>query len=119
RILWEFSHPDLGLTLSYPAVVKKGTKWYAILGSGPFHNDGSNFVNTSYHDNNGYKAVSNKTAKLFVIDIDNQTNWQLNTNFWIKDTGITNAFIGNPVSLDVDLVIDTNKGFESDVVYSG
>lgn len=118
QILWEFSHSDLGLTLSYPAVVKKGTKWYAILGSGPFHDDGT-FVNALYHDANGYRAKSNKTAKFFIVDIDNKSNWQLNTNYWIKDTGITNAFIGNPVSLDVDLVIDSTKGFQSDVVYSG
>lgn len=118
KILWEFSHPDLGLTLSYPAVVKRGTKWYAILGSGPFHNDGTNFVNTSYHDNNGYRAISNRTAKFFILDIDNKTSWQLNTNYWIKDTGIANSFIGNPVSMDVDLVVG-NNGFESDVVYAG
>jgi hypothetical protein len=47
------------------------------------------------------------------------STWQENTNFWIKDTGITNAFMGNPVSLDVDLVVDSTKGFESDVVYCG
>lgn len=118
QILWEFSHPDLGLTLTYPAVVKKGTKWYAIFGSGPFHDDGT-FVNTLYHDNNGYRAKSNKTAKFFIVDIDNKSSWTLNTNYWIKDTGITNAFMGNPVSLDIDLVVDSTKGFESDVVYSG
>ena len=118
QILWEFSHPDLGLTLSYPAVVKKGNKWYAVFGSGPFHDDG-NFVNSLYHDANGYRAKSNKTAKFFIVDIDNKSAWQENTNFWIKNTGITNAFMGNPVSLDVDLVVDSTKGFESDVVYCG
>ncbi len=74
EILWEFSHPDLGLTLSYPAVIKKGTKWYAIFGSGPFHDDGT-FVNSLYHDNNGYRAKSNKTAKFFIVDIDNKSSW--------------------------------------------
>jgi len=120
QILWEFSHPDLGLTLSYPAVVKKGNKWYAIFGSGPFHdaNDG-NFENSLYHDANGYRAKSNRTAKFFIVDIDNKSAWQQNVNFWIKDTGITNAFMGNPVSLDVDLVVDSTRGFESDVVYCG
>ncbi len=118
EILWEFSHPDLGLTLSYPAVIKKGTKWYAIFGSGPFHDDGT-FVNSLYHDNNGYRAKSNKTAKFFIVDIDNKSSWALNTNYWIKDTGITNAFIGNPVSLDVDLVVSNTNGFESDVIYAG
>ncbi len=115
QILWEFSHPNLGMTLGYPAVVKKGTKWYAIFGSGPNHS----FTDVLYHDNNGYRAKSNQTAKFFIVDIDNKTSWQLNTNYWIKDTNISGSFIGNPVSLDVDLIVDSTKGFESDVVYAG
>ncbi len=118
EILWEFSHPDLGLTLSYPAVMKKGTKWYALFGSGPFHDDGTSFEVPLYHDTNGYRGKSNKTAKLFIVDIDNKSSWVQNSNYWIKDTGLTQSYIGNIISLDYDLVVDTNKGFQSDVVYA-
>lgn len=107
RVLWEFSHPDLGLTLSYPCVVRRGDNWYAIFGSGP---EGG----TANKDSSGYFVRSSKNAKIFVVKIngDNST-WTQNSNYWVIDTGVTTAFVGNPVSIDVDL------DGSSDVVYTG
>lgn len=107
KVLWEFSHPDLGLTLSYPCVVRRGNDWYAIFGSGP---EGG----TSNKDSSGYFVRSSKNAKIFVVKINgNNSTWTLNTNYWIIDTGVATAFVGNPVSIDVDL--DGN----SDLIYTG
>ena len=107
KVLWEFSHPDLGLTLSYPCIVKRGNNWYAIFGSGP---EGG----TANKDSLGYFVRSSKNAKIFVVRINgDNSNWVLNSNYWILDTGITSGFVGSPVSIDVDL--DGN----SDVVYTG
>lgn len=114
KLLWEFSHPDLGLTLSYPSVVKRGDKWYAVFGSGPMGRDPSTGATTSYKDSAGYYAVSTKTGKLFVIDIKNGgSTWTQGSNYWIIDTGLSNAVMGSPVTLDADL------DFNSDVIYIG
>lgn len=107
KVLWEFSHPDLGLTTSYPCVVRRNANWYAIFGSGP---EGG----TANKDSSGYFVRSSKTAKIFVVKINgNNSSWTLNSNYWVIDTGISQSFVGNPVSIDVDF--DQN----SDVVYTG
>ncbi|GAB4433183.1 MAG: PilC/PilY family type IV pilus protein [bacterium] len=114
KLLWEFSHPQLGMTLSYPAVVKKGDSWYAIFGSGPFGRDPNTGDPTSYKDSAGYYCISPQTAKIFIVDIKNGGNiWTQNSNYWILDTNLTNAFMGSPVTLDYDL------DFSTDVIYVG
>lgn len=114
KLLWEFSHPDLGMTLSYPSVVKRGDKWYAVFGSGPMGRDPNTGATTIYKDSAGYYGISTKKGKLFVIDIKNGgATWTLNSNYWIIDTGLSNAIMGSPVTLDYDL------DYNSDVIYVG
>jgi len=55
--LWEFTHPDLGLTICYSTVVKVDTTWYLVFGSGP--------VTCS--------AESNQHASIFVLDLKTGT----------------------------------------------
>ncbi len=106
RLLWTFSDPDLGLSMSTPAGVKVDTKGFAIFGSGAtdFNSDSDL---TTYQD--GY---------LYILDISSGTNgvissWVEGTNFWKIKTGNINAFLSDPVSVDVD--IDYNV----DVMYFG
>jgi len=106
RLLWTFSTTDLGLTMSYPAVAKVGNDWYAIFGSGPTNFD----------------ILSNLTGfqkgKIFVLKISGGSNgvissWTENTNYWKISTGNSNAFMANPITIDVN--IDSNV----DVAYIG
>ncbi|MDR0356638.1 MAG: hypothetical protein LBJ64_13025 [Deltaproteobacteria bacterium] len=78
-MLWRFSHPDLGLSASKPAVVSSQDGWHVVLGSGPT----SDRLKRVYDDQGNYKEVlaplgaggevayggySSQTAKVFVID---------------------------------------------------
>ncbi len=101
RLLWEFTHPALAFTTSYPAIVRveadKGVdrpeddRWFVIFGSGP----------TDYH------GKSNQPASLFVVD--------LKTGDLVKVFEGTegNSFMSSPVS------VDANLDFNTDVIYVG
>jgi type IV pilus assembly protein PilY1 len=108
RLLWTFSHPDMGLSMSYPALAKVGTKWYAIFGSGA----------TDYDTQSNLTAFQD--AGIFVIDLTSGINgvidtWTLNDNYWIiQDASPSaDAFLAEPVTVDVNL--DSN----ADVIYVG
>ena len=106
RLLWTFSDPDLGLSMSYPAVAKIGDEWYAIFGSGA----------TDY--NSGSDLLSFQAGNVFVLKLSAGTNgvidtWTLNSNYWKLPTGNTTSFMASPVTVDVDL------DYDSDVVYIG
>lgn len=106
ELLWSFTHADLGLTMSKPTIVKIGTTWYAIFGSGATdYNSGSNL--TTYQNGN-----------IFVIKISGGADgkiaaWVENTNFWKISTGNSNAFMAHPITLDI------NSDFNDDIMYIG
>lgn len=52
-LLWEFSHKDLGLTYSGPAIIRKKSGIYVLFGSGPTN----------------YKGDSGQKLTLFVLDL--------------------------------------------------
>jgi len=57
-LLWEFTHPGLGFTTTYPAIVRTGEptgpgNWYVLVGSGP----------------TDFQGDSSQSAKLFVLDL--------------------------------------------------
>jgi len=129
---WEFTHADLGYTVSEPAIVRingkntsniadpgKNGRWFAVFASGP-----TGPIDTSTHQ---FYAKSDKTLKLFVVDLNATAPFVQNNNYWIIDTlndgsHIDNAFGG---SLATN-AIDTDKGnrfslgfYSTDVVYVG
>jgi len=53
KLLWEFSHEDLGFSYSGPAIVKKPHRTIVIFGSGP----------------TSYKGISVKKLKFFAVDL--------------------------------------------------
>ncbi|MBI5056625.1 MAG: hypothetical protein HZB61_08430 [Nitrospirae bacterium] len=118
RLLWTFTSPVLGLSMSYPAVAKVGGEWFAIFGSGA-----SSSV-PSYDGNNvnGYDVNSNLTAfqngNVFVLKMSGGAHgvisaWTENTNYWKISTGNATTFMADPISVDVDMDNDV------DVMYIG
>jgi type IV pilus assembly protein PilY1 len=104
RLLWTFSDPDLGLSMSYPSVAKVGGSWFVIFGSGA----------TDYDSNSNLTTFQNGTV--FVLKISGGDNgvidtWNQNTNFWKISTGKSNTFLANSISVDVDIDYDV------DVIY--
>jgi type IV pilus assembly protein PilY1 len=101
RLLWEFSHPDLAFTTSYPAIVRveardgvvqpENDRWFVLFGSGP----------TDYQGN------SNQSASLFVVDLK---TGKLAHVFKGEEE---RAFFASPIS------IDSNLDFNTDVIYAG
>ena len=98
-LLWSFSQSDLGLTTSYPAVVRvnpstkpktdnTNAKWFMVVGSGP----------------TGYDGTSAQTAKLFAIDLKTGPKDSFGSNIFTSfPTGDASAFMGNLITLDSDL----------------
>ncbi len=109
KLLWTFTDQDsdadgvpdlgLGLTMSYPAVARVNTDtkdlWVMIVGSGPTEFDA------------GSNVSSDRTGRVFVVD--------LKTGSLLKsfDTGIGNAFMTDPITVDVNL------DYKVDVAYIG
>ena len=92
NVLWEYTHPELGIVLGKSQIVRLNNgKWVAIVG-------------------NGYNSTSER-AQLFVID--------LSTGVLLKkfDTGVGSATDTN--GLATPLVVDTDADFSYDLVYAG
>jgi type IV pilus assembly protein PilY1 len=106
RLLWTFSDPQLGLGMSYPAVAKVGTEWFAVFGSGA-----ADFEADS--DLGGFQNGNIYTLQLSGGSDGVINSWSENTNFWKISTGNAAAFMSTPVAIDVDM------DFNTDVIYIG
>jgi type IV pilus assembly protein PilY1 len=96
----------------------KNGKWFAVFASGP-----TGPIDTSVHR---FMGRSDQNLKLFVVDlgatVDAAHPFVLNTNYWVIDTGITEAFGGSLVSgaIDTDRWSSGSDGnYQDDVVYVG
>jgi Tfp pilus tip-associated adhesin PilY1 len=78
-LLWRFSDPSMGLTVSKPAVVSSVDGWHVIIASGPttdvetsYTNSMGQVINTKAPVGNGgelaYQGISNQKARLYVIN---------------------------------------------------
>lgn len=108
RVLWTFTHPNLGLSMSKPAVAKIGGTWYVIFGSGATDFD------------TGANLTAFQPGALFVIKLSNSnggngmiTSWLENDNYWRILTGESTSFLADSINVDVDMDFDT------DVIYIG
>jgi len=97
KLLWEKHFTDLGLTTSYPAVLKVKDKWFAVFGSGPTDYDGN----------------STKKGHIFIVDLKTGTPYKNATNDWLFETDENNAFMSGPVTLD------KNLNYNVDAIYIG
>ncbi|MFA5904839.1 MAG: hypothetical protein WC836_12965 [Desulfobacula sp.] len=89
---------DLGLTTSFPAIVKVDDQWFGVFGSGP----------------QDYAGTSASKGHVFIVDLatglPHQKNGsttvatglplQTGTNDWLFETAEVKAFMANPVSFD-------------------
>lgn len=130
KLLWEFNHPDLGYTLSEPAIVRingmdgtfsdpdKNGRWFAVFASGP--------TGPIEQNSQQFMAKSVQNLKLFVVDLNAKpgTSGKLteHVDYWVIDTGIENAF-GSSLATNA---LDTDKSnkfstgiYSTDVVYVG
>ncbi|MDI6850852.1 MAG: PilC/PilY family type IV pilus protein [bacterium] len=99
-VLWEFTDPDLGYTISYPSVLKvvegEEEKWFVVFGSG------TNTTPTGH--------TSTKHAYFYVLDLKSgQMLRKIEIPYPNNQT--LGAFCGNPISVDVKL------DYSVDVVY--
>lgn len=140
KFLWEFSDAvlpaadkGLGYSTSGPAIVRIASRvnpaenygnpnlrlngrWFAVFATGP-----SGPINTVAHQ---FMGRSDNRLKVYVVDIhpDLSSGWVKNTNYWVFDSGINNAFAGdiNDAVVDVDRWNSGSNGYYSDdVVYIG
>jgi len=112
-LLWSFSRSDLGLSTSYPTILRvkpacsgnnceidnTNAKWFMLVGSGM----------------TGYDGSSAQTSKVFAVDlktgpVDASSGTSLVTTFTTSDS---NSFFGDLISLDAQL------DYRVDVAYAG
>ncbi len=110
KLLWVFTDESLGLTTSYPAIVRvapdgapktdnTNAKWYMVVGSGP----------------TGYDGISGQTGQMFAMDlatgpINPGTGSSQLSKFPTSDAS---SFMGNLITLDSEL------DYKTDVAYVG
>ena len=100
-VLWEKTYTGLGLTTSFPAVMKVKDKWFAVFGSGPDADAGAP---------NQCVALSSRSASVYVVDLatgnaysDVATFGAGATNGWLFQASEPNAFMNSPVTIDYTL----------------
>ena len=105
RLLWTFSDPQLGLSMSYPSVAKVGDEWFVLFGSGATNYDADSNL-TGFQDGN-----------IFVLKISAGVDGVIQTwdttNSWKIPTGNSNTFMADSITVDVDIDYDV------DVMYIG
>ena len=96
----------------------KNGKWFAVFASGP-----TGPIDTALHR---FMGRSDQNLKLFVVDlgatIDATHPFVLNTNYWVIDTGIAEAFGGSVVggAIDTDRwSSDLDGNYQDDALYVG
>ncbi|MDR1298292.1 MAG: hypothetical protein LBO05_13195 [Deltaproteobacteria bacterium] len=101
RLMWRFSHPQMGLVVARPTVVRNGAlgdKWYALVASGPTYDDYDPvkkvMVPAGGRGRQAYQGHSNQTAKLFVFDA-NSGPGKDNSAVVTIDSRVPRSFIGS------------------------
>lgn len=106
KLLWSYSDVDLGLTTSYPSVVRvrplggdkalnTDAQWFVLFGSGPTNYDGG----------------VGQVGKMYAVNLVDRTVTKFDAGG--IPTGAPNSFVGDLASFDRDL------DYRTDVVYGG
>lgn len=112
-LLWEFSHSELGMSTSGPAIVRQGDSstngsWFVVFASGP-----TGPINTNYRQ---FLGKSDQPLRLFVLDLKTGTLQRK------IETGIANAFGSSlyNATLDTDRGSQLSPGhYRDDALYLG
>ena len=126
KLLWSFSDADLGLTTSYPAVLRtkpactaanckadlSGAQWFAVFGSGP----------TSYEIKDNVTGIKQE-SKLFAIDLvvgPGVANVNVNKFVVSADTNSAwKAFMGDVATIDLDLDYRVDTAYSGSLIHDG
>ena len=113
KLLWVFSDPSMGLSTSFPGVVRvspsgdsktdnTNAKWFAVFGSGP----------------TGYDGSTVQGSKLYAINLVTGpgSNNGLVTTFSV---GSWNSFMGDLITIDKDLDYRDDALFGGRVIHDG
>jgi len=114
KLLWSFSSSDLGLSTSYPTIVRTSpdsdakadhtnAKWYVVFGSGPTGYDAA--VKTG--------GTNGQLAKLFAVDLVAGPGANNSLVKKLPVGSLWTSFMADPITLD------KNLDFRSDSVYVG
>ncbi len=96
KFLWEFSHPQLGFSLSGPAIVKRSTGTFVVFLNGPQINHGD------------YTGYSDQNLQIFVLKLNSNmtidSTFNSSTGYYIKDVGsaFANSYGGRLFTTGVD-----------------
>ena len=90
--LWEFSHPDLGLSYSGPAHIRYEGNHYIMFVSGPTDADGN----------------AGLPLKIFVLKLNNQFKYSDSDVYVIEPNGFDNTFGGRLFTEGIDYNEDGN-----------
>lgn len=93
----EVNDTDLGLTTSYPGVVKVNDKWFAVFGSGPID----------------FEGISDRPGHVFVVDLKTGEPYKNGANDWLFEGTNPRAFMADAASLD------KNMNYNVDAIYIG
>lgn len=99
QLLWEFAHPDLGLTIGKPRIARWNGKWVAIFGNG-------------YNAEPGSSAEDQHQAFLFIVDLEDGT---LLERIRLGTQGTADI----PNGLATTFPVDLNRDADADLVYAG
>lgn len=87
KLLWTYTHENLGLTTSYPTVARVKDKFFVIVGSGP-------------RGTGAYNGESDQIGRIFVLNAE--------TGAMARTTPIeipeSASFLADPAAIDIDLV---------------
>ncbi|QWR76666.1 pilus assembly protein [Candidatus Magnetomonas plexicatena] len=104
KFLWEFSHPNLGFSLSGPAVIKSSSGTYVMFLNGP----------------QSYTGYSAQNLQYFVIKLNSNMTRDMtfnsSTGYYIKDFGssLQNAYGGRLFTTGLDM---NGDGYTDYVVF--
>ncbi|MCB1615820.1 MAG: hypothetical protein KDI30_07380, partial [Pseudomonadales bacterium] len=112
KVLWEFTHPDLGFTAGQnfkPFVtVNENDDWVVIVANG--------------YDDENVADMTPRSAKLFMIKLDGPANgstWTEGKDYWVIDTYSGVGVAGQKNGLSVATVVDTDGNGMADRAYAG
>jgi type IV pilus assembly protein PilY1 len=85
---------DGGSGLTGTPVKDNNGRWFAVFGSGP-----TGPIDTTHHY---FLGTSNQNLKIYIVDLNATMPWVLGQNYWVKDSGLSNAFVSSMSGAPID-----------------
>jgi type IV pilus assembly protein PilY1 len=107
QVLAEFSHPNMGYTISYPTVIRTGGMWSLVMGSGPTPGPTPPYR---------YDGTSDQQGRIFVLNLNammSSGKIQEGQELFVIQANNNDAFMADPIG--VDMLLD----YDTEVIYIG